>query len=45
MDLDRISKRSAFVIDGEGTVRYREVLENAGKQPDLDAIKDLVTGL
>jgi hypothetical protein len=26
-------------------VRYREVLENAGKQPDLDAIKDLVTGL
>lgn len=42
MNLDRIAKRSAFVIDGEGTVRYREVLENAGKQPDLDAIKELV---
>lgn len=45
MNLDRISKRSAFVIDGEGTVRYREVLENAGKQPDLDAIKRLVSEL
>jgi peroxiredoxin len=45
MNLDRISKRSAFVIDGEGTVRYREVLENAGKQPDLEAIKALVSDL
>ncbi len=39
MNLDRISKRAAFVIDGDGTVRYAEVLENAGKQPDLDAVK------
>lgn len=45
MNLDRVSKRSAFVIDGEGTVRYREVLENAGKQPDLEAIKDVVNAL
>jgi peroxiredoxin len=39
MKLDRISKRSAFVIDSKGTVRYAEVLENAGKQPDFEAIK------
>lgn len=45
MNLDRIAKRSAFVIDGEGTVQYREVLENAGNQPDLDAVKDLVSTL
>ena len=45
MNLDRISKRSAFIINQEGTVRYREVLENAGKQPDLDAIKGIVQDL
>ncbi len=39
MKLDRIAKRSAFVIDAEGTVRYAEVLENAGEQPDFEAIK------
>ena len=39
MKLDRIAKRAAFVIDPDGTVRYAEVLENAGKQPDFDAVK------
>lgn len=39
MQLDRIAKRAAFVIDETGTLRYTEVLENAGKQPDFDAIK------
>lgn len=34
-----VSKRSAFVIDKEGIVRYAEVLENAGEQPDFSAIK------
>ena len=38
MKLDRIAKRSAFVIDPEGVVRYAEVLENAGNQPDFGAI-------
>jgi len=45
MNLDRISKRAAFVVDGEGTVRYAEVLENAGKQPDLDRIREVVSSL
>jgi peroxiredoxin len=39
MELDRIAKRAAFVIDPKGTVTYAEVLENAGKQPDFDAIQ------
>jgi len=39
MKLDRIAKRAAFVIDPKGTVKYAEVLENAGKQPDFDAIQ------
>ncbi|RYY96391.1 MAG: redoxin domain-containing protein [Chitinophagaceae bacterium] len=33
-----VSKRAAFVIDGAGIVRYAEVLENAGEQPDFAAI-------
>ena len=34
-----VSKRSAFVIDKNGTLQYAEVLEDAGKQPNFDAIK------
>lgn len=45
MNLDRISKRSAFVIDREQILRYREVLDNAGKQPDFEAIRDTLSGL
>jgi peroxiredoxin len=33
-----VSKRSAFVIDKEGILRYREVLENASEQPDYTKI-------
>lgn len=40
-----VSKRSAFVIDKEGVVRYAEVLEDAGKQPNFDAIKACLEGL
>ena len=34
-DMKGVSKRSAFVIDGKGIVRYAEVLENASKYPIL----------
>ncbi len=34
-----VCKRSAFVIDSKGIVRYREVLEDARQVPDLEAIK------
>ncbi len=39
-DMDGVSKRSAFVIDKDGIVRYAEVLENASDIPDFDAILD-----
>jgi len=45
MNLDRIAKRSAFVIDEGRIVRYREVLNNAGNQPDFDAIADVLSEL
>jgi len=34
-----VSKRSAFVIDKEGKIKYAEVLESAGDLPNFDAIK------
>lgn len=34
-----VAKRSAFVIDKEGIVRYAEVLEKAGDLPDLEKVK------
>jgi peroxiredoxin len=33
-----VSKRSAFVIDKDGIVRYEEVLENASEQPNFKNI-------
>ena len=45
MKLDRISKRSAFVVDREGAVRYAEVLESAGNMPDLARIRELASSL
>jgi glutaredoxin-dependent peroxiredoxin len=40
-----VSKRSAFVIDGEGVIQYAEVLENAGEVPNLDAVKETLNKL
>ena len=33
-----VSKRAAFIVDGNGIIQYAEVLENAGAQPDFEAI-------
>jgi peroxiredoxin len=40
-----VSRRSAFVIDKTGIVRYAEVLENAGELPDFEKIKAVLSGL
>lgn len=40
-----VSKRSAFVIDREGIVRYAEVLENAGEMPNFSGIRETLAGL
>lgn len=34
-----VSKRAAFVIDKQGVIQYAEVLENAGEQPNFEAIQ------
>ena len=40
-----VAKRSAFVIDGEGLIRYAEVLENSGSMPDLTAVQNTIRNL
>lgn len=40
-----VSKRSAFVIDAKGILRYSEILENAGEQPNYQAIQDCLKSL
>jgi glutaredoxin-dependent peroxiredoxin len=44
-DMKGVSKRSAFVIDKEGKVKYAEVLENASEQPDFNAINRVLAEL
>ena len=44
-DMKGVSKRSAFVIDKDGIVRYAEVLENASEQPNFKNITLLLERL
>lgn len=45
MGFKGVSKRSAFVVDKEGKIRYAEVLENAGEQPNFEAVKSTLQSL
>jgi len=45
LDLKGVAKRSAFVIDKEGIVRYAEVLEVAGDLPNFEAIQNCLSNL
>lgn len=44
-DMKGVSKRSAFVVDKEGIIRYAEVLEDAGQVPDFAAINRTLADL
>ena len=43
--LKGIAKRSVFVLDKDGVVRYREVLEDARNEPDYKRVLDSVASL
>lgn len=45
LDMKGVSKRSAFVIDKAGIIRYAEVLESAGDMPDFKAINQVLEEL
>jgi glutaredoxin-dependent peroxiredoxin len=40
-----VAKRSAFIVDKEGVIRYAEVLENAGELPNFAAINETLNNL
>ncbi|MBK9254604.1 MAG: peroxiredoxin [Saprospiraceae bacterium] len=40
-----LAKRSAFVVDKNGIIRYAEVLENAGELPNFAAINETLSQL
>jgi peroxiredoxin len=42
-NMQGVSKRSAFVIDKAGIIRYAEVLENASDIPDFAAIHKILS--
>lgn len=39
LGLKGVAKRASFVIDGEGIIRFAEILENASDYPDFAGIK------
>lgn len=45
LDMKGVSRRAAFVVDGQGVIQYTEVLESAGDLPNFDAIKTVLTTL
>lgn len=40
-----VAKRSAFVVDKDGKIRYAEILENAGELPNFAAINETLQSL
>ena len=43
MGMQGVSKRSAFVVDKEGVIRYAEVLASAGDLPNFAAIRETLS--
>lgn len=43
--LKGIAKRAVFVIDKTGTIRYREVLEDARNEPDYGKVRQALASL
>ncbi|HKJ31618.1 MAG TPA: peroxiredoxin [Balneolales bacterium] len=44
LGLHGVAKRSAFVVGKDGNIKYAEVLEDAGKLPDFNAIQNSLNG-
>ena len=43
--LKGIAKRAVFVIDREGTIRYKEVLDDARNEPNYEKLNGALAGL
>jgi peroxiredoxin len=44
-DMKGVSRRAAFVVDGNGQIQYAEVLESAGDLPNFEAIQQALSAL
>jgi peroxiredoxin len=44
-EMEKVSKRAAFVVDAEGVVRYAEVCATPGDLPNFTAIQETLAGL
>ena len=40
--VETVARRAVFVVDTAGTVTYRWLAENAGQEPDYDAVEEAV---
>ncbi|HRI01423.1 MAG TPA: redoxin domain-containing protein [Saprospiraceae bacterium] len=45
LGLKGVSKRSAFVVNGEGIIKYQEILEIPSSLPNFEAINDVLSKL
>ena len=45
LDYNGVAKRSAFVVDKEGIIQYAEILEDAGMEPNYEAIQEALKNL
>lgn len=43
--MKEVAKRSVFLVDKEGIIRYSQVLESPGDMPDFDALNAALAGL
>lgn len=44
-EMKGVAKRSAFIIDKAGIIRYAEVLDNAGELPNFEGVKKTLQSL
>ena len=45
LGMNGVSRRSAFIVDKDGVVRYKEILDDAGSLPNFDKIKEVLKSL
>lgn len=45
LDMRGVSRRSVFLIDKQGVVRYAEVLDNANETPNLENVQSILSSL
>jgi peroxiredoxin len=45
LNMKGVGKRSAFIVDKNGIIRYIEILDNPAEVPNFEAIKEVLTSL